>query len=37
VDTGITFAIILAGIPAYLLWRRFGGTRHDPVTGDHRA
>jgi amino acid transporter len=31
VDTGITFAIILAGIPAWLLWRRFG--RNDPVTG----
>jgi APA family basic amino acid/polyamine antiporter len=37
VDTGITFAIILAGIPAYLLWRRFGNARHDPVTGDQRA
>jgi amino acid transporter len=37
VDTGITFAIILAGIPAYLLWRRFGNARHDSVTGDQRA
>ncbi len=24
VDTGITFLIILAGLPAWLLWRRFG-------------
>lgn len=25
VDTGITFGIILAGVPAWLAWRRFGG------------
>ena len=37
VDTGITFAIILAGIPAYLLWRRFGGTRSFPDGGEHLA
>jgi amino acid transporter len=37
VDTGITFAIILAGIPAYLLWRRFGATRHEALTGDPTA
>jgi len=35
VDTGITFSIILAGVPAYLLWRRFG--RKGPVTADPAA
>ena len=34
-DTGITFAIILAGIPAWLLWKKFGGKGR--VTGGDSA
>lgn len=34
-DTGITFGIILAGVPAYFAWRRWG--RKDSVTGDGTA
>lgn len=30
VNTGVTFGIILVGVPAFFLWRRFGGV---PATG----
>jgi basic amino acid/polyamine antiporter, APA family len=32
VNTGITFAIILAGIPAYLAWSAWGGSRAPEVS-----
>ena len=37
VNTGITFAIILAGIPVYLIWFRRGTSRCGGVTGAYRS
>jgi amino acid transporter len=34
VNTGITFGIILAGVPAYLIWRGVGGSTGEPVAAD---